>query len=199
MSFLLFALKLKPREASSIPMSKEDVMNMLVPIIEIKISISYPFLVIPVIKICLETLPSFNVRGNQKTIRKLFHSVAYFSLYYGLTFDPEDIENPTYINSSLLQEENLPSAKNLKEFVSNLGQQSYEVRRGIRVHILKLLKLLGDLDIEFVLHLLNEMISNAEVSKIVAYNVIDISKYMVKFCETDFNTHIVLWSEILMK
>ena len=160
---------------------------------------SYPFLVIPVIKICLETLPSVSVRNNQKFIRKLFHSVAYFSLYYGLTFEQNDGENPTYINSSLLLEENLPSAKQLKDFVSNLGQQSYEVRRGIRVHILKLLKLLGELDIEFVLHLLNEMISNPEVSKLVAYNVIDITKYMVKFCETDFNSHIILWSEILMK
>lgn len=160
---------------------------------------SYPFLVIPVIKICLETLPFINIRNNQKLARKLFHSVAYFSLYYGLTFEPDDQENPTYVNSELLEDDGLPSAKQLKGFVTNLRQQSYEVRRGIRVHILKLLKLLSELDLEFTLFLLNEMISSPEVSKLVAFNVIDISKYMIKFCEADFNSHIIMWSEILMK
>lgn len=165
----------------------------------IKISLSYPFLVIPVIKICLETLPVINIRNNQKIIRKLFHSVAYFSLYYGLTFEPDDQENPTYVNSELLQDDNLPSAKQLKGFVANLRQQSYEVRRGIRVHILKLLKLLGELDVEFILFLMNEMIGSNDATKLVAYNVVDICKYMIKFCEADFNSHIVMWSEILMK
>lgn len=160
---------------------------------------SYPFLVIPVIKICLETLPFTNIRSDQKLTRKLFHSVAYFSLYYGLTFEPDDQENPTYVNSDLLLDENLPSAKSLRSFVASLKQQSYEVRRGIRVHILKLLKLLSELDLEFMLYLLNEMISSSDVSKLVAYNVIDIIKYIIKFCEADFNSHIIMWSEILMK
>lgn len=156
-------------------------------------------MVIPVIKICLEALPYIDVRNNQPIFKRLFHSVAYFSLYYGLTFEPNDPENPTYVNSSLLLEENLPSSKSLKEFVSSLKQQSYEVRRGIRVHILKLLKLLGEMDIGHVLYMLNEMISTQDVSKLVAYNAIDIIKYMVKFCEADFNAHIATWTDILMK
>lgn len=154
---------------------------------------------IPVIKICLETLPHINIRSNQKILRKLFNNVAYFSLYYGLTFEPDDQENPTYVNSELLQDDSLPSGKQLKSFVANLRQQSYEVRRGIRVHILKLLKLFGELDVEFILFLLNEMAGRNDATKLVAYNVVDICKYMIKFCEADFNSHIVMWSEILMK
>lgn len=164
-----------------------------------KISMSFPFLVIPVLKLCLETLPFIKVRDQQRLVKRLFHSVTYFSLYYGLTFNEKDQENPTYMNSSLLSEEQLHSSKQLKEFVANLNQQTYDIRRGIRVHILKLLKLLTELDLEFILYLLNEMMSSSDLTKLIAFNIVDTLKYIIKFCDADFNSYIIQWADTLMK
>lgn len=159
---------------------------------------SHPFLVVPTIKVVLETLPSLKLRDHHKIIKQMFHSTVYFSLFYGLTFEPEDQENPTYVNSSLLTED-IPSGKQLRSFVASLRLQSYDLRRGIRVHILKLLKLLGEADMGLILNFINDIVSANDVTKLVAYNAIDILKYIIKFCEADFNGLIVHWAEALMK
>jgi hypothetical protein len=77
----------------------------------------------------------------------LIKNISYISLYYGLTFDSEDSENPSMINDSFLEDASLKNDRKLIQFLDKLKYQSYDLRRGIRVHVLKLVKLIGDVDL----------------------------------------------------
>lgn len=140
----------------------------------------------------------------------LIRNISYISLYYGLTFSPDDKDNPSMINNSFLEDSGLKNDKRLVQFLGKLNHQSYDLRRGIRVHVLKLVKLLGDVDLEFLLKVLLDMTTSSEFTKLVSLNTLDFLKYIIRFCELkNLRTHsadgsannssnMILWTEILM-
>ena len=144
-------------------------------------------------------LNHMEVKSQKKTFQMLIKNISYISLYYGLTFKQDDPENPTLINESFLKEEGLRSDRRLHDFLQRLKYQSYDVRRGIRVHVLKLVKLIGELDLQFLLRVLAEMASDHDFTKLIGLNTLDFLKYIIRFCDTDFDRYLILWTEILMK
>jgi hypothetical protein len=109
--------------------------------------------------------------------------VSFISLYYGLTFTVDDHDNPSLINNTFLEDSSLKGDLKLLQFVTKLRHQSYDLRRGIRIHVLKLVKLMGDLDLEFLLRVLYDMTTNPDFSKLISLNILDFLKYLIRFCD----------------
>lgn len=151
-----------------------------------------------------------HLRSQSKTFQLLIRNISFISLYYGLTFTPDDHDNPSMINNTFLEDSSLKGDTKLLQFVTKLRHQSYDLRRGIRIHVLKLIKLMGDLDLEFLLRVLYDMTTSSEFSKLVSLNILDFLKYLIRFCDlTKFQTpqsefsqtkssNLILWTEILM-
>lgn len=163
--------------------------------IEIKVCSCYPFLVMPLIKICLESLNHISVRSQAPVFGLLIRNLANISLYYGLTYDKKEDH---IFDKSLLKDEDLKRDKSLLNLVGKLRHQSMDVRRGIRIHVMKLIRQLGELDMAFLLDVLKDTVLNRELTKLVAVNTFDFLNYIMRNCNSYLSDHLIQWTEILM-
>jgi len=149
----------------------------------------------PLIKICLESLNHIEIRSQARIFRTLIKNLTSISLYYGLTYEKREDH---IFDSSLLNEEDLKKDKSLNSLVGKLKHQSYDVRRGIRIHVMKLIKILGEIDMEYLLNILREDVKVNDLSKLTAINTYDFLNYIMRNCGKALSEHLITWVEILM-
>jgi hypothetical protein len=83
--------------------------------------------------------------------------------------------------------------------VHQIEKQSYDVRRGVNVHVWKVLMLIAQHDMDLVLEFMLAEVSKAEPDRLFALGLIDILKWTFENGKGDLTLQLANCAEILMR